>query len=116
MGMAIAFLHFLHVHPFPTITKVMFLPSSECVSSEIIDSPEPQLEMSLNLSLPYPLDVLIPVTFILISLLQSQTLVQLRSLAKELDLSGYSGLSKATLVKVIVWEQQRQCFRYAEQT
>ena len=65
------------------------------------------------LSLPYSVDILIPVAFSILALLQVQTIVQLRAIDRELNLSGYSKQSKSTLIKRIAQEQQRLCFRRA---
>ena len=98
---AIGFVHYLCTRCHSTENQL-----SQKYSSEISALPA-------TLSLPYSSEILIPVTFSILALLQVQTIVQLRSIARELNLSGYSKQSKPTLIKRIAQEQQRLCFRRA---
>jgi hypothetical protein len=97
--LAIAFVHYVYTRNHqPTGNPIAPVNNSEF----------PQL--SIKLSLPYSSEIRIPVIFSLLTLLQVQTIAQLKAIAKELNLSGYSKQSKATLVKRIIQAQQRQCF------
>jgi hypothetical protein len=97
IGLAIAFLHYVSTRQPTPIQK--FPAHASNIS-----------ELPIKLSLPYSSEILIPVTFSILTLLQTQTIAQLKAIAKDLNLSGYSKLSKAALVKRIIQEQQRSCF------
>jgi hypothetical protein len=101
MWMTIAFVHYLYTRCHPAEKQL-----SQKHNPEIAALPA-------MLSLPYSLEILIPVTFSILALLQVQTIVQLRAIARELNLSCYSKQSKPTLIKRIAQEQQRLCFRRA---
>jgi hypothetical protein len=99
--MTIAFLYYLYTRCHPA-EEQLFLDHDPAIAA-----------LPAKLSLPYSVEILIPVTFSLLALLQVQTIVQLRAIARELNLSGYSKQSKPTLIKRIAQEQQRLCFRRA---
>jgi hypothetical protein len=95
--LAIAFTHYVYTRQPTQVHKV---------PAHVSNISEPPIKLSL----PYSSEILIPVTFSILTLLQTQTIAQLKAIAKDLNLSGYSKLSKAALVKRIIQEQQRSCF------
>jgi hypothetical protein len=99
MWLAIAFSHYVYTRSCQSTQIQKFSAHASKIS-----------EPSVQLSLPYSSEILIPVSFSILTLLQTQTIAQLKAIAKDLNLSGYSKLSKATLVKRIIQEQQRHCF------
>jgi Rho termination factor, N-terminal domain len=101
MWMTIVFVHYLYTRWHSTENQF-----SQKYGSEIPALPA-------TCSLPYSSEILIPITFSILVLLQVQTIVQLRAIARELNLSSYSKQSKPTLIRRIAQEQQRLCFRRA---
>jgi hypothetical protein len=98
MWLTIVFAHYVYVH--------LHHPAENQIAEQDLDMPI----LPEDLSFPYSIEILIPVTFSLLILLQVQPVLKLRAIARELNLSGYSKQSKPTLIKRITQEQQRLSF------